>query len=773
MRSRMRGQASFEMLVILAMMLVVLIVVIGVTKQGTADVGNSRDALDARRAVDDIAKAADSVYFQGAGARRQIYMKLPSAYDAGGSNITNDTIVLRVGDSDYAATSKAQLHGQLPTVPGGHWIWIISEGNSVKIGNAYLYLGNSGVYVTMAQNSTAGAAVSMSNVGNDSINITLVQYWAHSDVTLNLSDYAFSLSPSQETSVSLTFQSNGVAAGLYSGTIDVIADYPGGSETAYVSVTAEVVPPTPGPGGGGAKELTVTPHTWSVTLSAGNSTFKSFTVCTNNETTVATVTFTPTPGAPGAWVGNTAPIGPLDADSCDQKVLTLSVPGATSPGTYTGSIAVSGDGRYNDTISLSVIVSSGTDTQGPLLFSPSHMPNPAYNTSAITINATGDDSTTGGSKVTGCEIKIDSAAGWSAMGAVDGVFDAPTENIYYNAGNFSAGPHGAQMRCTDSKLNIGNVTVYNFTVYANDTQGPLVLNASHTPNPAYKNSAITINATGDDSTTGGSNVTGCEIKVDAAVSWAAMSAVDGTFNSVTEKISYNVGTLTAGPHGAQMRCADSKLNIGNVTVYNFTVYSRKMAFVRLGAVLTARESGWQNWINTHGSGAGYNWSYDTVQWSNVLAGTVNLSNYTIVIFAEYALGAGMAAKLSAYATGGGAVVFLARAAGNGPRDVGLAGGASNNNNNRVNVTTNAHYITSPFATGQLRIYTSNLRQNYPTTYTGTVLANLWNVATRPSLGDASANYIHWGIDVPLSMNANGDTISQRTIDYALASSAIG
>src|SRR3990172_1365098 len=134
MRARTRGQASFEMLVILAIMLVVLIVVIGLAKEGATGAGNARDELDARRAADDLAKAADAVYFQGAGARRQVYVKLPSAYDAGASNVSNDTIVLHVGDSDYAATSKAQLHGQLPTVPGGHWVWVISEGASVRIG---------------------------------------------------------------------------------------------------------------------------------------------------------------------------------------------------------------------------------------------------------------------------------------------------------------------------------------------------------------------------------------------------------------------------------------------------------------------------------------------------------------------------------------------------------------------------------------------------------------------------------------------------------------
>ena len=270
-------------------------------------------------------------------------------------------------------------------------------------------------------------------------------------------------------------------------------------------------------------------------------------------------------------------------------------------------------------------------------------------------------------------------------------------------------------------------------------------------------------------------MTGCEIKIDAAVSWSAMCAVDGVFDSVTEKVYYNVGTLAAGPHGAQMRCTDSALNIGNITTYNFTVYSRKMAFVRLGAVLTARESNWQNWINTHVSGAGYNWSYDTVAWSNILAGTVNLSNYTVVIFAEYTLGAGMAAKLSAYTAGagGGAVVFLARSAGTGPQDVGLATGSGNANENEVNILTNAHYITSPLATGRNAIYTSNSRQNYPTGYTGTTLAVVWNNAARRSLGDSAGNYMQWGIDVPANMNVNGTLISQRILDYAISSSGIG
>ncbi|VVB98482.1 Uncharacterised protein [uncultured archaeon] len=691
------------------------------------------------------------------------------------SNITNNTIVVHVGESDYAATSRAQLHGQLPGAAGGYWIWIISEGNSVKIGNAYLYLGNNGVYVAMGQNSTAGASVSMSNVGNDSINITLTQQWTHADVTLNLSSYSFTLAPAQEMSVSLTFQSDGVAAGLYSGTVEVLANYPGGSESALVSVTAEVIPPAPQPGGGGQKQLTVMPHSWSITLSPTNSTFRSFTVCTNNETNVLTsVTFTPSPGAPGSWTGNTTATGPLAADSCEVKVLTLSVPGAALPGTYDGNIAVSGDGAYNDTIALGVIVVTGPDTQGPLVLSPSHAPNPAYTTTPVTIFAIADDSTTGGSNISGCELKMD-AGGWNAMNATDGSFSSVTEAINYSAGTLLAGNHTAQMRCTDSLLNVGNITNYTFTVYVNDTVGPVVSNVSHAPNPAYVKNAIVINATGDDNATGGSNVTGCEIKIDAAVAWSAMSATDGVFNSPTERVYYNVGALPAGPHGAQMRCTDSAFNVGNITVYNFTVSTHKMAFVQLATAPTARETDWKTWINGHSSGAGYSWSYDTVLWANVLAGSVNLSNYSVVLFAEYTLGAGMAAKLSAYTAGvnGGAVVFLARAAGNGPRDVGLATGTGNSNNNQVNVLINTHYVTNPFSTGQLTIYTGNFRQNYATGYGGTGLARVWNFVGRTTLGDSAGNYVHWGIDVPLSMNANGNTISTRVLDYALNSSGIG
>ena len=131
-----RGQASTELLVILAIMLIVFAGVIALTSQGTADIGRVRSQRDARASVDDLARAADLVYFQGKGARRQVFVKLPSDYDPGASYIQNDTILIRVGGTDYAATSKAPMQGQLPTAPGGSMVWVVSNGTYVIISNS-------------------------------------------------------------------------------------------------------------------------------------------------------------------------------------------------------------------------------------------------------------------------------------------------------------------------------------------------------------------------------------------------------------------------------------------------------------------------------------------------------------------------------------------------------------------------------------------------------------------------------------------------------------
>ena len=97
------------------------------------------------------------------------------------------------------------------------------------------------------------------------------------------------------------------------------------------------------------------------------------------------------------------------------------------------------------------------------------------------------------------------------------------------------------------------------TIAAPDLTGPVTSGVSATPNPTDGAGTVTLTATVDDSTTGGSNIAEAEYFVDsvgADGSGTLMVASDGNFNSVTEGVTASIdvsgwalGTYTLYVHG--------------------------------------------------------------------------------------------------------------------------------------------------------------------------------------------------------------------------------
>ncbi len=100
-----------------------------------------------------------------------------------------------------------------------------------------------------------------------------------------------------------------------------------------------------------------------------------------------------------------------------------------------------------------------------------------------------------------------------------------------------------------------------------DNAGPLVTDATFSPNPTNNSGTVTLTATADDSETGGSTVAAAEWfeGTDPGLgSGHPMTASDGTFDSVTEAVEASSGlnTLPVGDHTISVRARDSSGNWG-------------------------------------------------------------------------------------------------------------------------------------------------------------------------------------------------------------------
>jgi hypothetical protein len=269
----------------------------------------------------------------------------------------------------------------------------------------------------------------------------------------------------------------------------------------------------------------------------------------------------------------------------------------------------------------------------------------------------------------------------------------------------------------------------------------------------------------------------CQVRIDTG-SWQDMSASDGAYDEISENVSLSIGPKSVGQHNATVRCNDSSGLMGPESTINFTVEAKPILFIHDGATMITHETIWTDWIDSHSSGEGFDWSYATAQDTAVVNGSVNINDYKIVMIAEYDTGVGIETTLSNYQGAGGMVVLVADAVEEGPQSLGYSASAGiGDSEGEVWIVDNTHYITNGFATGRNTILTASVEiWRSADNLGGTILADGMKANKRetdePALVDAT-DLITWGPTQPDSFNSNGDTITTRIIDYALNSSTIG
>ena len=356
-----KAQASVEFLVLLAAAVFILTAAVILSSEQIGDLNKQKEQNNARDAILDISTAAKEVYSQGEGAKKQVYVILPSSYEPNASWVENNSIKLRARGTDFASVEDFDVHGSLPGTTGAHWVWVVSEGNKVRIGAAMLLLSKNSIYVILDKNDSESISFSVKNVWDSNISVSQTIQWTHTDVSMGVAPSgSFQLTPEESQSLDLTFNSNEYAVGFYTGEIRFTADDGlGNNETVRLPITVEVI----GLDAGYEPPLKVIPDFWVKTLQPGYSTTKIFSVCTNEYTAPTSVTFTPSSGAPGSWVGGTTPLGPMSPGSCQQKIMNLSVPLGTAPAIYEGSIQLVGQGvpGAEASIALYIDVEGGSE----------------------------------------------------------------------------------------------------------------------------------------------------------------------------------------------------------------------------------------------------------------------------------------------------------------------------------------------------------------------------------------------------------------------------
>ena len=158
-----KGQASAELLIILAISLIALTAIFSFSNSSLSELNRQKLVQTAQSSVDSAKEAANDVYRQGVGATKQVFFVVPSGVEAQGSGISGNTFVLRLLGSDVYAKTDVNLSGSVPTNQGGHWVTLTAFENFVAVGTQSLSADRTSVYVTMLQGGSAQDTITFTN----------------------------------------------------------------------------------------------------------------------------------------------------------------------------------------------------------------------------------------------------------------------------------------------------------------------------------------------------------------------------------------------------------------------------------------------------------------------------------------------------------------------------------------------------------------------------------------------------------------------------------
>ena len=131
----MRGQASFEYLMLFVIALSILSALVLYSQQITERNREDIRIANAITAVNKIVEAADIVYTQGEPSQITLSVYIPELVES--IEFNNNMIIMKVSvssaTSDIFASSKASLQGNISTKSGMKKIKILAEGNHVNI----------------------------------------------------------------------------------------------------------------------------------------------------------------------------------------------------------------------------------------------------------------------------------------------------------------------------------------------------------------------------------------------------------------------------------------------------------------------------------------------------------------------------------------------------------------------------------------------------------------------------------------------------------------
>lgn len=521
----LRGQGSLENMIMVGVGLAAAAIFFYIAMVMLDD---STAASQAKDAVNRLAQEADYVYSLAPGTARHVDFTIPRGTELieVGDHRIHMRVQLSGGPTDFYANTRPDLVGSLRVNPGPSRALVKHlESGNVLVGNKELAFTPMLLEFYLERGGIAEAVIEVTNAGER--NLTgIFAYVREVGEFVTISQPADSLAPGENSSISVSVSlPPNTSLGTHYGKVRGNTTEGSWDETAVIIAIR----------GGPPNSCSIMPGVTNVSVED----------IANFESTCYDGAGYET-GCPNMeWSSDAGVMIPQESPS--GSILYVSGIG-TAVNASGGGLACHADLTY-------------PDPYGPLVTNLAFFPPSPINLSFglnIIVNATGDDSTTGGSDIKACRVNVD-WGDWFYMDPVDGAFDSMVENVTIGIGSdYSGGWHTIFAQCQDTRNNWGQVITVPF--YLNDQRGPVVTLIYLDQYPICEYETATVYARAVDYE--GAIIIGCEYRRDGGA-WSQMEPADDGFDTDRETgAAWEPLGFTPGNHTLWARCTDIYGNTG-------------------------------------------------------------------------------------------------------------------------------------------------------------------------------------------------------------------
>jgi hypothetical protein len=355
---RHQGQSSVELLIILAISIILLSLLVDLTTTQVGQLKSDHSFRVAQQSLSSLIEGINQTYAEGTGTVRFITVRWPEGVNENGVVFQNNSIFIQVYDSNISASAIPIVTGTLRPYPGEQRIKLTASDTNVSLGTLSISADQSTIYIPINQDTNGVSHAEFTNLSSTDANLTFTLAWSPSLVSASISPLTLSLSANEKGDVDIDVHATPTAFGNYTGTLSMSADFGSIIETMTIPINVEVYASSSG-------FLDVFPTSLSLGSMPGDTNTVTMQLCNSGDSSITGITFTPSDGDAGDWIEAIGSISSLAADSCQNVDVTASIPGASSYGSYSGSLLV-GDstGANTEIVPLSISVLGQADYFG-------------------------------------------------------------------------------------------------------------------------------------------------------------------------------------------------------------------------------------------------------------------------------------------------------------------------------------------------------------------------------------------------------------------------